>query len=153
MDMTAANGRVVHDAAVTCAGTAGAASFACTLSPQATGRASRFMTARVTLIDRFQNPVTNPSGAGVMVSLCQFGGASLSGASVSIPAGSASSAPFTEKLTDGKAQGTVSATATLGSAQAIASLTSWTSLSRAAWPALPGRCGAGSAQVRPTARS
>lgn len=123
-DVTTGNKRMTADPAVSCTGTVGAASFACSLSPQAPGGTARFMTARVTLIDQFQNPVTNPSGADVTVSLSQSGGASLSSAAVPIPAGSASSAPFTEKLADGKARGTVSATATLGPAQAAASLTS-----------------------------
>jgi hypothetical protein len=122
--VTTGNVRTVQGAAVTCTGTVGAASFACSLTPEAPGGAARFMTARVTLIDQFQNQVTNPPGAGVTVSLSQSGGSSLSGASVSIPARSASSALFTENLAHGKAQGTVSARATLGSVQTAASLTS-----------------------------
>ena len=80
------------------------------------------MTARVTLIDEFQNAVANLSGGAVTVSLSQTGGSALSGTSVSIPVGASSSGTFTEKLADGKAQATVTATATLGSAQAAASL-------------------------------
>ena len=82
------------------------------------------MSAQVTLVDQFQNPVASSSGSAVTVSLSQAGGDALSDTSVSIPAGASSSAAFTEKLADGKAQATVTATATLGSAQATASLTS-----------------------------
>ena len=119
--VTAGTSRFTRSAAVTC--TSGAAA-ACTLSPRAPRGTSRFMSAQVTLVDRFQNPVANSSGGAVTVSLSQAGGDGLSDTSVSIPAGASSSDPFTEKLADGRTRGTVTATAALGSAQATASLTS-----------------------------
>ena len=114
--VTTGTGRTTRSAAVTCS--SGAA--ACTLSPQAPAGKSRFMSAQVTLVDQFQNPVASSSGSAVTVSLSQAGGDALSDTSISILAGASSSATFTERLADGKAQ----ATATLGSAQATASLTS-----------------------------
>jgi len=119
--VTAGTGRFTRSAAVTC--TSGAAS-ACTLSSRAPRGTSRFLSAQVTLVDRFQNPVANSSGGAMTVSLSQAGGDGLSGTSVSIPAGASSSDPFTEKLADGRTQATVTASAALGSAQATASLTS-----------------------------
>jgi hypothetical protein len=119
--VTSGTSHSTRSAALTC--TSGATTT-CTLSSQAHGGTSRFMSAQVTLVDQFQNPVANSSGGAVTLSLSQTGGDALSGTSVSIPAGASSSAPFTEKLTDGRAQATVTATATLGSALAIASLTS-----------------------------
>jgi hypothetical protein len=119
--VTTGTSHSTRSAALTC--TSGATTT-CTLSSQAHGGMSRFMSAQVTLVDQFQNPVANSSGGAVTLSLSQTGGDALSGTSVSIPAGASSSAPFTEKLTDGRAQATVTATATLGSALAIASLTS-----------------------------
>jgi hypothetical protein len=82
------------------------------------------MTARVLLIDQFRNPVTNSSGSDLDVTLTQTGGSSLSTGSVPIPAGAASSDPFTEDLGGGHAHGTVSAAAAVGPGQATASLTS-----------------------------
>ena len=119
--VTAGTSRFTRSTAVTC--TSGAAA-ACTLSPRAPRGTSRFMSAQVTLVDRFQNPAANSSGGAVTVSLSQVGGDGLSDTSVSIPAGDSSSAPFTEKLADGRTRDTVTATAALGSAQATASLTS-----------------------------
>ena len=84
---------------------------------------TRFMTARVVLIDQFQNPVTNSSGSDIGVTLSQTGGSSLSTGSVSIATGASSSDPFTENLGGGQGQGTVSASAAVGPGQATASLT------------------------------
>ncbi|HWG16006.1 MAG TPA: hypothetical protein VG268_22295 [Streptosporangiaceae bacterium] len=120
---SAGNGRGSHPADLTCSGTVGS-SFSCTLSPAPPRGKSRFMTAQVELIDQFQNVVTSTGASGIDVALSQTGGSSLSTGTVSIPPGSSSSAPFTENLGDGGGQGTVSATATLGSAQATAGLTS-----------------------------
>ena len=119
--VTTGTGRGTRGAAVTC--TSGA-TVACTLSPPAPAGESRSMSAQVTLVDQFQNPVASSSGTAVTVSLSQAGGDALSDTSVSIPAGASSSAAFTEELADGRVQATVTATATLGSAQATASLTS-----------------------------
>lgn len=119
--VTTGTGRTTRSAAVTC--TAGVTA-ACTLSPPPPAGTFRSMSAQVTLVDQFQNPVASSSGSAVTVSLSQAGGDALSDTSVSIPAGASSSAAFTEELADGKAQATVTATATLGSAQATASLTS-----------------------------
>ena len=119
--VTTGTGRTTRSAAVTC--TSGGIA-ACTLSPPAPAGKFRFMSAQVTLVDQFQNPVASSSGSAVTVSLSQAGGDALSDTSVAIPAGASSSAAFTEELADGKAQATVTATATLGSAQATASLTS-----------------------------
>ena len=119
--VTTGTGRTTRSAAVTC--TSGGIA-ACTLSPPAPAGRFRSMSAQVTLVDQFQNPVASASGSAVTVSLSQAGGDALSDTSVSIPAGASSSAAFTEELADGKAQATVMATATLGSAQATASLTS-----------------------------
>jgi hypothetical protein len=120
---SAGNGQSSRPANLTCSGIVGD-SFSCTLSPAPPRGKSRFMTAQVELIDQFQNVVTNAGGSGIDVALSQTGGSSLSPGTVSIPPGSSSSAPFTENLGDGRDQGTVSATATLGPAQATASLTS-----------------------------
>lgn len=122
-DASTGNAQGSSPARVTCTGSAGD-SLSCTLSPAAPRGTSRFMTARVQLIDQFQNVVTNTSGSAIAVSLSQTGGSSVSTDSVSIPAGASSSASFTENLARGKSQGTVSATATVGSASATASLTS-----------------------------
>lgn len=124
IDVATGTAKGSDDPAVTCAGTVGAGSFACRLSPGAASGTGRFMTAQVTLVDQFQNVVTGTSGPAIKVSLSQTGGTSVSAASVTIAAGSSSSAPFTENLADGAGQGTVSATATVSSAQVAATLTS-----------------------------
>ncbi len=118
---SAGNGKGSRPARVTCSGPAG--SLSCTLSP-APGRGdSRSMTASVQLVDQFQNVVAN-SGPAIDVALTQSGGSSVSASSASIAAGASSSAPFTEQLAKGTAQGTVSATATVGSSSVSATLTS-----------------------------
>jgi hypothetical protein len=121
-DASAGNGMSSRPANLTCSGTVGA-SFSCILSPAPRRGRSRFMTARAELIDQFQNVVTNTGGPGIDVALSQAGGSSLSTGTVSIPPGASSSASFTENLARGWGQVTVSATATVGSAQATASLT------------------------------
>jgi hypothetical protein len=115
------NGKGSHPARVTCSGPAG--SLSCTLSPAPPRGDSRSMTASVQLVDQFQNVVAN-SGSAIDVALTQSGGSSVSASSVSIAAGASSSAPFTEQLAQGTAQGTVSATATVGSSSVSATLTS-----------------------------
>jgi hypothetical protein len=118
---SAGNGKGSRPARVTCSGPAG--SLSCTLSPAPSRGDSRFMTASVQLVDQFQNVVAN-SGSAIDVALTQSGGSSVSASSVSIAAGASSSAPFTEQLAKGTAQGTVSATATVGSSSVSATLTS-----------------------------
>ena len=118
---SAGNGKGSRPARVTCTGPAGALS--CTLSPAPSRGDSRSMTASVQLVDQFQNVVAN-SGAAIDVALTQSGGSSVSTGSVSIAAGASSSGPFTEQLAKGTAQGTVSATATVGSSSVSATLTS-----------------------------
>jgi hypothetical protein len=120
-DASTGNGRGGMPAQVTCTGTVGD-SLSCTVSPAPPRGKTRFMTARVVLIDQFQNPVTNSSGSDINLTLSQTGGSSLSTGSVSIAAGVSSSDPFTENL-GGKEQGTVSASAAVGPGQATASLT------------------------------
>ncbi|HEY4701275.1 MAG TPA: hypothetical protein VIH64_05255, partial [Streptosporangiaceae bacterium] len=115
------NGKGSHPARVTCSGPAG--SLSCTLRPAPPRGDSRSMTASVQLVDQFQNVVAN-SGPAIDVALTQSGGSSVSASSVSIAAGTSSSAPFTEQLAQGTAQGTVSATATVGSSSVSATLTS-----------------------------
>jgi hypothetical protein len=115
------NGKGSHPARVTCSGPAG--SLSCTLSPAPPRGDSRSMTASVQLVDQFQNVVAN-SGSAIDVALTQSGGSSVSASSVSIAAGASSSAPFTEQLAQGTAQGTVSATATVGPSSVSATLTS-----------------------------
>ena len=122
-DASVGNGQGGAPAEVTCSGTVGD-SFSCTVSPVPPRGKARFMTARVLLIDQFRNPVTNSSGSDLDVTLTQTGGSSLSTGSVPIPAGAASSDPFTEDLGGGHAHGTVSAAAAVGPGQATASLTS-----------------------------
>jgi hypothetical protein len=121
-DASAGNGMSSRPANLTCSGTVGA-SFSCILSPAPRRGRSRFLTVRAELIDQFQNVVTNTGGSGIDVALSQTGGSSLSTGTVSIPPGASSSASFTENLARGWGQVTVSATATVGSAQATASLT------------------------------
>jgi hypothetical protein len=116
------NAESSHPARVACSGSGG--SLSCTVSPAPPGGTSPFMTAQVQLVDQFQNVVTNTSGSAIDVSLTQSGGSSLSTSSVPIPAGSSSSASFTEQLAKGGHQGTVSAAATVGSSSASATLTS-----------------------------
>jgi hypothetical protein len=118
---SAGNGKGSRPARVTCSGAAG--SLSCTLSPAPSRGDSRSMTASVQLVDQFQNVVAN-SGPAIDVALTQSGGSSVSASSVSIAAGASSSAPFTEQLAQGTAQGTVSATATVGSSSVSATLTS-----------------------------
>jgi hypothetical protein len=120
-DASTGNGRGGVPAQVTCTGTAGN-SLSCTASPAPPRGKARFMTARVALIDQFQNPVTNASGSDIDITLSQTGGSSLSTGSVTIAAGSSSSDPFTENL-GGQGPGTVSASAAVGPGQATASLT------------------------------
>ncbi|HEY2240236.1 MAG TPA: hypothetical protein VGI21_15665 [Streptosporangiaceae bacterium] len=122
-DAATGYGRRGTPAQVTCAGTVGA-SFSCTASPAPPRGQARFLTARVMLIDQFQNPVTNSSGSDIDVTLSPGGGSSVSPGSVSIPAAASSSDPFTENLGDGQGAGTVSAAATVGPGQVTASLTS-----------------------------
>ena len=122
-DVSVGNGQGSAPAEVTCTGTAGDA-FSCTASPAPPRGKARFVTARVVLIDQFQNPVTNAAGSDIDITLSQTGGSSLSTGSVSIPAGASSSDPFTENLTAGQGRGTVSASAAVGPGQARASLTS-----------------------------
>ena len=98
----------------------------CTASPEAPGGKGRFLTAQVGLVDQFGNTVT--AGSDVTVTLTQTGGTSVT-PSVTIASGSSSSGTFTESLPDatGSAtpvQGTVTATATVGSASLSAALTS-----------------------------
>jgi hypothetical protein len=121
-DASTGNGRGGTPAQVTCTGTVGD-SFSCTVSPAPRRGKARFMTARVVLIDQFQNPVTNSSGSDIDVTLSQTGGSSVSTGSVPVPAGASSSGPFTENLGGGQGQGTVSASAAVGPGQATASLT------------------------------
>jgi hypothetical protein len=112
-------------AVASCTGAVGSVSFACTITPASGTGAGRFMTADVTLIDQFKNPVTNSSGSAITVSLSQAGGTSVSPATVSIPDGSGtSSATFTEALDDTSDQGTVTATATVSSTSVQAQITS-----------------------------
>lgn len=118
---SAGNGKGSRPARVTCSGAAG--SLSCTLSPAPSRGDSRSMTASVQLVDQFQNVVAN-SGPAIDVALTQSGGSSVSASSVSIAAGASSSAPFTEQLAQGTAQGMVSATATVGSSSVSATLTS-----------------------------
>jgi hypothetical protein len=115
------NGKGGRPARVTCSGRVG--SLSCTLSPAPSRGDSRSMTASVQLVDQFQNVVAN-SRSAIDVALTQSGGSSVSASSVSIAAGASSSAPFTEQLAKGTAQGTVSATATVGSSSVSATLTS-----------------------------
>ena len=121
-DAATGNGKRSVPAAVTCSGTVGT-SFSCTASPAPARGKARFLTARVVLIDQFQNPVTN-SSSDLDVTLSQTGGSSVSPGSVSIPAGASSSDPFTENLGGGPGPGTVSASAAVGPGQVTASLTS-----------------------------
>jgi hypothetical protein len=94
----------------------------CTASPEAPGGKSRFLTAQVGLVDQFGNTVT--AGSDVTVTLAQTGGTSVT-SSVTIANGSSSSDTFTEVLPDSTTtQGTVTATATVGSASLSAALTS-----------------------------
>jgi hypothetical protein len=118
---SAGNGKGSRPARVTCTGPAG--SLSCTLSPAPSRGDSRSMTASVQLVDQFQNVVAN-SGPAIDVALTQSGGSSVSASSVPIAAGASSSAPFTEQLAKGTAQGTVSAAATMGSSSVSATLTS-----------------------------
>jgi len=105
----------------TCAGTVGTASFVCTVAPQS-GFIS--MSADVTLIDQFQNVVTN-SGSAITVSLSQSGGVAVLPATLTIPNGSStSSGSFTETLVSILTPATVTATATVNSASVEAKLTS-----------------------------
>jgi hypothetical protein len=122
-DAATGNGQRSAPAQVTCSGSVGD-SFSCTVSPAPPAGKGSFMTARVVLIDQFQNPVANPSGSDLDVTLSQTGGSSLSTSSVSIPAGASSSDLFTESLGGGRGPGTVSASATVGAGQTAASLTS-----------------------------
>jgi hypothetical protein len=121
-DASTGNAEGSHPARVTCSGSGG--SLSCTVSSAPPGGTSPFMTAQVQLVDQFQNVVTNTSGSAIDVSLTQSGGSSLSTGSVPIPAGSSSSASFTDQLARGGGQATVSATATVGSSSASATLTS-----------------------------
>jgi hypothetical protein len=121
-DASTGNGRGGTPAQVTCTGTVGD-SFSCTASPAPRRGKERFMTARVVLIDRFQNPVTNSSGSDIDVTLSQTGGSSVSTGPVPVPTGASSSDPFTENLGSGQGQGTVFASAAVGPGQATASLT------------------------------
>ncbi|HEX4254960.1 MAG TPA: hypothetical protein VH089_07730 [Streptosporangiaceae bacterium] len=122
-DASTGNGRRGAPAQVTCAGTVGD-SFSCTARPAPPRGKARFLTARLVLIDQFQNPVTNSSGSDIDVTLSPTGGSSVSPGSVSIPAGASSSDPFTENLGGGQGPGTVSASAAVGPGQVTASLTS-----------------------------
>ncbi len=121
-DASTGNGRRGTPAQVTCVGTVGD-SFSCTASPAPPRGKARFVTARMMLIDQFQNLVTNSSGSGIDVTLSPSGGSSVSPGSVSIPAGASSSDPFTENLGGGRGPGTVSASAAVGPGQVTASLT------------------------------
>ena len=56
---------------VTCTGTVGSASFACSLGNPVPPGQGRYLTADVSLIDQFQNVVTNTSGSDLTVSLSQ----------------------------------------------------------------------------------
>jgi hypothetical protein len=99
----------------------------CTASPEAPGGKGRFLTAQVGLVDQFGNVVS--AGSDVAVTLTQANGTGVTPTSVTIASGSSSSGTFTESLTDatGNAtpvQGTVTATATVGSASLSAALTS-----------------------------
>jgi hypothetical protein len=116
------NGRTRIPAQVTCSGPVGD-SFSCSVSPAPPPGKNRSVTARVELIDQFQNVVTNSPESGLDVTLSPGGGSSLSTGSVSIPPGASSSGPFTENL-GGQGPGTVSAAAGLGSGQVTASLAS-----------------------------
>jgi hypothetical protein len=114
-------------ATVTCTGTVGSDSFACTISPQSGDDLGRHMSGFVTLIDQFQNLTT--SSSPVTVTLSQTGGISVETSTtptVTIPAGSStSSTNFDEMLEPNTtAQGTVTATATVNSASVQAQITS-----------------------------
>ena len=115
-------------AAVSCTGTVGSSSFACTISPQSASATVRDMTGEVTLIDQFQNPTMESSN--VFVTFAQSGGVEvlpLAPTALEIPAGSSSTSPdtFDETLvpltTD---QATVTATATVNSGSVQAKITS-----------------------------
>ncbi len=108
---------------VTCTGTVGSASFSCSLSNSIPQGQGRYLTADVSLIDQFQNVVTNTSGSDLTVSLSQQGGTSIT-PQVSIPAGQSQSGSFTEDLADGSDPATISAGANLGSATISAALNS-----------------------------
>jgi hypothetical protein len=108
---------------VTCTGTVGSSSFSCTLSSNSPNGNGESMTASVLLIDQFQNPVVNTSGATITVSLNASDG-SVSPTSVSITNGSStSSSTFNESLNSYNGAGIATATATLSSVPVQAKVT------------------------------
>lgn len=111
-------------ATTTCTGVVGSVTFGCTISPESAGDSDRFLTGDITLIDQFQNPTT--SASDVSVSLSQNGGTGVAPPTLTILAGTSTSAgTFTESLTPSvTGQGTVTATATVNSALVQAQITS-----------------------------
>jgi hypothetical protein len=108
-----------------CTGPVGNSS--CTVSSDPPGKTGRYLSAQVGLVDQFGNAVT--SSGGTTVTLVQANGTGVSPTSVTIPDGSSSSGTFTESLPDATGstaptQGTVTATATVGSASLSAAITS-----------------------------
>jgi hypothetical protein len=122
--VTDGNANKTNTPTVSCTGPA--SSTSCTVSTEAQKGTGRFLSGHVGLVDQFGNTVT--AGSDVTVTLAQTGGTSVT-SSVTIANGSSSSGAFTEILPDatGSAtpvQGTVTATATVGSASLSAALTS-----------------------------
>ncbi len=98
---------------VTCTGTVGT-TYACTLSTNSgTGSSGHSMTAFVTLIDQFGNPVVNSSGSSITVTLTASGG-TISPTTVSIAnLSSTSAASFKESLDTFSSAGITTAKATV----------------------------------------
>jgi hypothetical protein len=95
---------------LTCSGTVGSTSFSCTNSPAGSGN-SRSVTAKVALIDAFQNLTTNTTGSTITVGLTSTR-AGISPSSVQILAGqTTSSATFTQPLANGSTTEAITATA------------------------------------------
>ena len=103
-------------ASAPCTGTVGSPSFICTV----TGGALVAMGADVTLIDQFQNVVTNTSGSAITVSLSANSGVLLPGA-VTIANNASTSGGFSVTIS---ALTTVTATATVNSNSVTAKLQS-----------------------------
>jgi hypothetical protein len=101
---------------ITCTGTVGASGFTCTNSNSSGGN-GRSNSARISLIDQFQNITTNTTGSAITVTLSSTGnngGNQPSPTTLSIANNaSTSGGSFTQTLNNGSGAATITATASI----------------------------------------
>jgi Bacterial Ig domain len=99
---------------ITCTGTVGTSGFSCTNSNASSGN-SRFASAKIALIDQYQNITTNTTGGAISVSLSSTGGTGQpSPTTLTIANGATTSGgSFTQNMPNGGGAATITATASI----------------------------------------